>query len=154
VRPNQNNMHIYPIHPFLCVTLTWEDPRGDITARGSFLESAPGERVENESGSTGLAAWTRFLDGVEQNKRKQCEWRLSKGSASPRATNDSWRAPVPISGRAASGSSVEFGTLIQDKRKGEDSFIRTRWNGAIPTGNRRVARPRPLQTTCRPYKAL
>ena len=99
-----NNMHIYPIHPFLCVTLTWEDPRGDITARESFS----GICTSRESKKRGGKYWLHSQDSGtawEQWKRKKWDGRLSKGSASPSATNDSWRAPNPISGRAASGDS-------------------------------------------------
>jgi len=56
----------------LCVTLTWEDPRGDITTRALFA----GSGTKGESGKGGVNHKTSFMtkmlgsDGTEQEAEK------------------------------------------------------------------------------------
>ena len=96
-------MYIF-LPPNSCVTLTWEDPREDIAARVVF--SGIGYRCE--SGNLGEKdknkCVSRLLDNVRAVQEADNGRRHSKGSASPSATNDSWRAPDSISDLEASGS--------------------------------------------------
>ena len=82
------------------------------------------------------------MDGAGTVEEKEMGLALSKGSASPSATNDSWKTPKPISGRAASGdgngirkawsSFVEGVERVEEKRNG---------TGASPKGQCRPVRP-------------
>jgi len=76
----------YTCTPNLCVTLTQEDPRGDIAARVVF--SGIGSRGESGNGvgkyKTSYAP--KFLDGVRAVEEAEKDWRHSKGSASHSAT--------------------------------------------------------------------
>ena len=109
----------------------------------------------NGGGKYKTSCMAKILDGDGTNEE---DWRHSKGSASPSATNDSWRAPDSISNiskLAAWGSSADVLHAHPRLRVGQESVRRTEWTGATPTVNRRVARPRPLDSTKRhfPLKA-
>jgi len=55
-----------------------------------------------------------ILVGVGEDQEAEKDWRLSKESRSPSATNDSWTAPDSISGLETSENSEKLTQLVQD----------------------------------------
>ena len=82
-----------------------------------------------------------LLDSIGTSQETEKDWRHSKGSRSPSATNDSWRAPDSISGLENSGDSA--GVREHQPRFWKDvtKLKRKSWIGAAPKGHGRQVRP-------------
>ena len=101
-----NNMHINIVSiEFVC-----HPDLGGPSGRHCSESFSSGIGNRRERGNLGGKDKNKGVPGLLDNVRAAQEedkgWRHSKGSASPSATNDSWRAPDSISGLENSGDNA------------------------------------------------